>query len=134
MHSHEIDSKNVQLLYLSSITNFKDFRKGEMSTVYIINKGCHDYNKATKFGQLHYLSIEEMDRFSTGKMYRIFKKGLKDSQPEDYILISGMTIMSVVACSIFAAKHGRVNLLLYNFGPGKSAGYVERTVMLEELS
>lgn len=104
-----------------------------MSTVYIINKGCHDYSKATKFGKLKYLSNEDMDRFSTGKMYRIFKKRLEDSSPEDYLLISGMTIMSVVACSIFASKHNRVNLLLYNFGPGKTADYVERTVMLEDL-
>ena len=103
-----------------------------MSTVYIINKGCHDYSAATQFGELKYLSYEDMDRFATGKMYRIFLKGLKDSKPEDYILISGMTIMSVVATSIFAAKHNRINLLLYNSGPNKVNGYVERTIMLED--
>ena len=103
-----------------------------MAKVYIINKGCHDYSAATKFGELKYLSYEDMDRFATGKMYRIFMKGLKDSQPEDFILVSGMTIMSVVAASIFASKHNRVNLLLYNSGHGKINGYVERTVMLED--
>ena len=104
-----------------------------MSKVYVINKSCHDYSKAEKYGKLIYLTKDSYNRFSTGKMFRRFRDGLKDSDPEDLLLISGLTIMSCVACSMFAAKHKRLNLLLYNGGPNVEEGYVKRTIVLEEL-
>jgi hypothetical protein len=103
-----------------------------MPKVYIINKGCHDYSAAEKFGDITYLSDGILSRFSTGKMYRMFSDTLRDSDPGDHLLISGMTIMSVVAVSIFAHKHGRINLLLYNSGPNKKNDYVSRTLVLED--
>ena len=104
-----------------------------MAKVFVINKSCHDYSAAEKYGTLHYLTESSYNRFSTGKMYRSFLKGLKDSKPEDYLLVSGLTIMSSIACSMFAAKHKRLNLLLYNSGPNVEEGYVKRTIVLEEL-
>lgn len=88
---------------------------------------------AEKFGQIIYLTESSYNRFSTGKMYRAFKKSLKDSDPEDFLLISGLTIMSCIACGMFAAKHKRLNLLLYNSGPNVDEGYVKRVIILEEL-
>lgn len=104
-----------------------------MPKVYIINKSCHDYSMAEKYGEITYLTESSYNRFSTGKMFRSFKNGLKDSNPEDFLLISGLTIMSSIACSMFAAKHKRLNLLLYNSGPNVEEGYVKRTIILEEL-
>jgi hypothetical protein len=104
-----------------------------MPNVYIVNKGCHDYSKAQEFGTLVYLSRDSYSRFSTGKIFRIFRELMKDSTKEDYILISGLSVMSSVACSIFAAKHQRINLLLYNSGPKIEEHYVRRTVVMEDL-
>jgi hypothetical protein len=101
--------------------------------VYIINRGCHDYTLAKQFGTLIFLTEDSFNRFSTSRMFRIFKEGLKTSTFKDYILVSGLTVMTSIACSIFAKKHGRINLLLYNSGPNKVEHYVKRTIMLEDL-
>ena len=65
-------------------------------------------------------------------MFRKFKHELKDSKPEDCILLSGLTIMTSIACSVFAKMHGRVNILIYDEGRGKDS-YVKRTIMMEDL-
>ena len=105
------------------------------SKVYIINKGGHDHSDAKRFGELIFLSEGAINRYSTGNIYRIFTEGLVDSLPEDYILITGLSVMSSIACAIFARKHGRINLLLYKTSREQNVEnyYVERTVMIDEL-
>ena len=100
-----------------------------MSNVYIINRGCHDYSLAEKYGSLVYLTDESFNRFSTGHMYRKFKEGLRESDHSDYILISGLTIMSSIACSMFALKHKRLNLLLHSSSGGEEK-YIKRTIIM----
>lgn len=106
-----------------------------MSKVFVVNRGCHDHSDAERFGELVYLSEGSINRYATGKMYREFVPELKKSSSEDYILTTGLTVMSVVACSIFARIHGRVNLLLFKSlrRPDEESYYVERTVVLDEL-
>ena len=106
-----------------------------MNKVFVVNRGCHDHSDAERFGELVYLSEGSINRYATGKMYREFIEPLKKSGPEDYILTTGLTIMSVIACSIFARMHGRLNLLLFKSlrKPDEESYYVERTVVLDEL-
>jgi len=99
-----------------------------MPTVYIVNQGGHNYTDAQRFGRLVYLSEGAINKFSVSKMYRIFADRLKQSQPEDYILISGLTVMSAIACACFGHLHKRLNLLLL-----KNERYVERKLMLDSL-
>ena len=102
-----------------------------MPKIYVINKGCHDYSKAQKFGDLTFLSDGVFNRFSTGKIFRTFSHGLQNSSEEDLILISGLTVMASIACAIFARKHGRLNLLLYTNSPKSGDNYVRRTIIME---
>lgn len=105
-----------------------------MPTVYIVNKGVHDHSDAERFGKLEFLSSGSVNRFATSRMYREFVEKLKDSKPEDYILPTGLTIMSIIACSIFAHMHGRVNLLVFKSANRDQNGhYVERQLMLDSL-
>jgi len=96
-----------------------------------VNKGGHDHSDAERFGELVYLSEGSINRYATSVMYRDFAQILKDSHEDDYLLPTGLTIMSVIACSIFARLHGRLNLLL--FKSGKEKYYVERSVLIDEL-
>ena len=96
--------------------------------VYIVNKGCHDYSKAEEFGQLVVMSDGSFSRFATGKIFRQFIPFVQSSEPDDYLLVSGLTIMTSVAVGMFAVKHGKVNLLLHNQNPGESEVYVKRTI------
>jgi hypothetical protein len=99
--------------------------------VYILSRSTHDYSPAKVFGNIKYLSSGPLGRYNVTNMARLFTEVLKHSNPDDYILITGMTVMSCIACAIFVAKHGRLNLLLFRADPGNHH-YIERTVIFED--
>jgi hypothetical protein len=101
-----------------------------MRKVYIINKSSHDFSGAVKYGELIYLSEGPINRFATNKMYRLFADGMKKSNKEDYLLLSGLTVMAVIASVIFVAKHKCLNLLIFR---ANSFTYAERRLDLSDL-
>ena len=101
-----------------------------MPTVYIVNKSGHDFTPASDFGELRFMSEGTMHRFAVSEMYRVFAKELKDSKKEDYLLLTSLTTMSVIAAACFTYIHGRLNLLMYDT---KKRRYVERRLVLGEL-
>lgn len=96
--------------------------------VYVVNQSGHDYSAAEKFGELVYLSRGSVNRYSVNEMYRRFASHIENSGPDDYLLLTSLTVMNVVAASMFAYKHGKINILLQ-----KGKGYVERTLDLDQL-
>ena len=103
-----------------------------MRKVYVINKGCHDLSDAEAYGELVYLSEGSINKFNTSMMYRQFFDQMKSSTKDDYILISGLTVMCCMACSIFSSLHGRVNLLLYKSSRKKKTPgyYIHREILI----
>lgn len=97
-----------------------------MSKVYVVNKGGHDYSPAERFGTLVYCTHGQLSKFDTGQMYREVNEAMKDSEPDDYILLTSLTTLCSVAAAIFAAKHKRVNFLIF-----KEDNYVERKLVLD---
>ena len=95
--------------------------------VFVVNKSGHDFSDAARYGELVYLSTGRMNRYEPNQMFREFVEHLQSSTARDYILLCGLNVMNVVACSIFAARHKRINLLLFQDGR-----YVERNLILEE--
>jgi len=106
-----------------------------MKKVFVINRGCHDLSDAERFGEFVFLSEGAINRYAVANMYREFVQHLKESNKEDFLLITGLSVMSSLACSIFARMHGRINLLLYKASrtPDVEGHYIERTVMIDEL-
>ena len=99
-----------------------------MPNVYIVNRSVHDFSAATDYGKLIYMSKGSINRFNTSRIYRLFYPILKKSDKEDYILITGLTVMNLVAAFIFAMKHKRLNLLLFKSYRGKKE-YLERILI-----
>ena len=97
--------------------------------VFVINKSSHDYSGAEKFGKLIFMTKGSMNRFACSKMNRIFDLFLEGSHRDDYLLISGMNVMCALACSLFAAKHQRLNLLIYKKTKKGIGDYKERIVV-----
>lgn len=97
-----------------------------MAKVYIISKSSHDYREAEKYGKLVFLSEGRMNRFCTNNIARQFEELMRESNPEDYILQTGLTVMNMIATAIFVAKHKRLNILLYDRGR-----YIERNLIFE---
>lgn len=92
--------------------------------VFIVNYSAHDFTEAKKFGKLISLSSGSMNRYATNNMHRQFSEIMEDCQPGDYILMSGLSVMNVIATNIFVSKHGRLNLLMFRKGD-----YLERNLV-----
>ena len=100
-----------------------------MPKVYVVNKGGHDLSAALKHGsEIIYMTDGSVNRFALSNMYRQFAEVLNESDPDDLLLLTGLTNLCCVATACFAYKHGRVNWLLF-----KDGRYIKRTVMLGEL-
>lgn len=84
--------------------------------VYVVNKGPHNYQDAEQFGELVFCSEGTLDKLDTNNMYRELSSAMQDSIPEDWILVTSLATLCSVACALFAAKHGCVNLLVFHEG------------------
>lgn len=95
-----------------------------MPKVFIINKGAHDYSAAASYGTLTYCTEGIVSKYNTSQMVRVFEQAFKDSHSDDYILLTSLTTLCSIACSVFAIYHGRLNLLIF-----RDDGYVVRRVV-----
>ena len=102
----------------------------ELPNVWVINRSAHDYSGAERWGNVRYLTDGPVNRYATGKIFRLLNEPLRESGKNDYILLTGLTVMACIACSIFALRHKRLNLLI--FRPATHT-YVERRMNLEDL-
>ena len=98
--------------------------------VYVINKAAHDFSAAKSYGKLVYLSQEAMPRYGPNNIFRRFYPILRKSQPEDYILITGLNVMNVVACGIMVLLHHRLKLLIHK---ADNNTYKERILSFETV-
>jgi hypothetical protein len=94
--------------------------------VYVVNQGFHDFSSAEKYGRLIYMTEGYQPKFSVATALRRFQFCMQESEQEDWILLTGLSVLNCIACSVFALKHNRLNLLLFD---GK--GYVTRTVIID---
>ena len=95
--------------------------------VFILNRGCHNFSAAKQYGELIFMTEGLINRYAVSEIYRTFEEYLADSTDQDYLLVSGMSTMLVVASGILSAKHGCLNLLLY-----KSGKYLQRCITFKE--
>lgn len=82
--------------------------------VYVTNYAGHDYSVAEKFGKLvfvtrGYISFQSLDRVK----YAV-SEGIKGSEPEDYLLLSGTSIICVLAAIAWYHLHKYVRLLVWD--------------------
>lgn len=96
-----------------------------MAKVYVLNRGPYDYSDAERFGELVYCTEGSLDKVDTTHMYRLLLPFMKESIPEDYILLTSLTSLCCVACAMFSYYNGRLNLLVHTAG-----GYIPRTIHL----
>lgn len=97
-----------------------------MPNVYVINKGGHDYTRAKSYGEVTFLSEGLIDKWDVKGIQENMQAALEYSQPTDYIVMTGLPIQNIIAASIFALKHKRLNLLIY-----RGSRYVCKTIKLE---
>jgi len=100
-----------------------------VSTVWIPNSSTHDFTEAEEYGDIVFLTQGSVNRYATSKYYREFKELMADSKPADYLLITGLTILNILASNILVGMHGKVNLLIFKHDKKrKQKTYLERTI------
>ena len=97
-----------------------------MPKVYILNKGAHDFSPAKKYGELVYCTEGQLGKWNTSQMVRELSAAMADSEAEDYILLTSLSTLCSIACSMFSLKHKRLNLLIF-----KDSGYIARKVIFD---
>ena len=98
-----------------------------MPKVYIPNKSGHVYKDAERYGEIVFVTAGIQNKYSVNHMVRIWKDALKDSSPDDMIVLTGLNIICSLGAAVFAHKHGRINLLLW-----RTDKYIKREELLEE--
>lgn len=101
-----------------------------MPKIFVANRSYHDYSDAERFGELVYLTDGSLRSYSVSQMYRIAEEHLTNSEPDDVILISGLSAFNAVLSAFFGKLHGRLNILIYKnrrSGPGR---YIYREIVL----
>ena len=106
--------------------------------VFIINKSSHDFSGAEHFGEPVFMTNKPINRFATNQIVRRFTPFIEQSNKNDYLLLTGLSIMSTIAGAMFALKHGRLNLLIYRGQTEKEKAewskitdYVSRTIVFK---
>jgi hypothetical protein len=94
-----------------------------VTKVYVPNNWKHSATDAEQFGQLVYLTTGPVRRTQVRQLMGQIRAGLESSGPDDFVVIGALSVLSSLACAAFAAKHGRLNMLLWDNGH-----YVQRHV------
>lgn len=110
----------------------------EQRKVYVVNRSAHDYGAAKKYGKLVFVTHGRQNFFSVTQHARLWMDVLKDSHPDDCIILASLNILCAIGAAIFAAMHGRVNFLLYSSPRepskrGEKGKYIMRELSLAEL-
>ena len=94
-----------------------------MAKVYIVNNANHDYSKAEQYGELVYVTRGKLPIFKTSTVRVMLEKGLAEFTKDDYLLISGPAIVSVMAATVLYNKFDTVKFLVFD---AKQQDYVVR--------
>ncbi len=94
-----------------------------MAKVYVVNNTNHDYSKAEQYGELVYITKGKLPIFKTNTVRAMLEKGLVKFTKDDYLLISGPAIVSVIAATILYNNFDTVKFLVFD---AKQQDYVVR--------
>ncbi len=84
-----------------------------MPIVYVVNKGNHIYESASKFGEIKYLTEGKQNIFALNDLCDRINTVLSEITTQDYLLISGHILPNVIAINSIIKKLGSVKLLVW---------------------
>ena len=94
--------------------------------VYVVSNGGHDYSDAQRFGEVVFCTESVIRKDDTAQMYREIHAALKEAAAEDFILVSSLTSLCMIAAAILSDRFGELHLLLF-----KDGQYISRDIILE---
>lgn len=102
-----------------------------MSKVYVPNnRKEYDLSDAKRFGEAILITEGKVNVFNTPEIQSIIKLKLRDTHEQDFVLMIGSPILSVLVSAYMLLKFGKVNLLIFD---AKSRLYKPRTITELEI-
>lgn len=101
------------------------------STVFVSNLSAdHDYSATTEYGVLRPITMGNYPIFKIGRLVEEISKVVVHSTPQDYLVLSGSSVVSSLCLTLWMLRHGTCQLLLYDRG---SSRYTMRILAREQL-
>ena len=94
--------------------------------VFVVSNGGHDYSDAQRFGEVVFCTDGVIRKDDTAQMYREIHAAVADANANDYLLVSSLTSMCMIAAAILSDRFGELHLLLF-----KDGQYIPRDIILE---
>jgi hypothetical protein len=95
-----------------------------MPKVYIINDMNHNFDKATRFGELKHVTVGKVPIFKTDVARTMLQRGLEGFNiKEDYILVSGPAILCMLTTMIVMDGRNPIQTIVFD---AKEQDYVVR--------
>lgn len=102
--------------------------------VWIVNLSGHNYRNAQKWGELRPITTGYVSQGSLDRMLYDVTSSVAKSEPEDWLLPSGMLPLNILAGLAWLRKHKQVKLLLWDRKKDNgSGGYREMTVTMDHI-
>lgn len=85
------------------------------ATVFVVADSGHEYSKAADRGNIVFLYEDKVNVFASDKLVKEIEEKLANSEPGDFLILSGNQLAAAIAFDVMLNKHGQVNVLIYSF-------------------
>lgn len=97
-----------------------------MSRVFIVNDLSHDFDKASRHGELVYVTRGRLPIFKTDAVRVMLREKLKDFNiDEDFLLVTGPALVCIIATLLVVDGDKPIKLLVFD---AKNQDYVVRHI------
>lgn len=103
-----------------------------MARIWIVNVAGHDFSDARRFAdELIPLTEGRVNIFNVKALVDEFKTKMESYEKEDWLLLSGSSVINIVASQIVMEKHGELKLLIYD---AANRSYIPRDINMKQIS
>lgn len=90
-----------------------------MATVWLINKGGHNYESLKEYGVVIPITDGGVNPFNPDRLWATIDSKLRLAEPGDWVAISGLQMLNGVVFVYWIKKFGEINLLQWSVGKKK---------------
>lgn len=85
--------------------------RAENRKVFVTNYAGHDYIKAEKYGKLVFITRGFVNFHAIDRLKYSIAQEIQDSTEDDYLCLSGSSLLSAIIVLLWYEKHGTVKIL-----------------------
>lgn len=104
------------------------------ATAWVVNFTAHDYSKALEIPEIAHIKPVTNGYVPLGSIDRVWYEvytALKDSAPDDFLLLSGLALLNSMASIVFWHLHNHVNALIWD---KKTSSYRTTKMSVDQLA